>query len=107
MVYTLTRPQFSDEIIQATALNRAPGAVLDKASRNPVTIIRNDERFALLKRDSFARLVVEADQAGKVLGVISAAFQAMHGGSLSIESPYGWLLAFDGNEIQDLVAEVL
>lgn len=107
MFSTLARPQFSDEIIKATALNRTSGAVLDKASINPVTIVRNEECFALLKRDEFARLVAEADHAGKVTEVLCAAFQAMQGKSLATESLYGWLRAFDKDEIQDLVTEVL
>lgn len=107
MVSTLPRPYFSDEIIKATALNRTSGAILDKASRNPVTIIRNDECFALLNRDLFAELVAEATQSGKVLDVIHAAFQTLSGNPPAIESSYGWLSAFDNDEIQDLVTEVL
>lgn len=107
MIFTLSRPQFSDEIIKATALNRTPGAILDKASSNPVTIIRNDECFALLDRRLFAQLVTEANQSGKVLDVIHAAFQVLSGDSLAIESHYGWLSAFDSDEIKDFVSEVL
>lgn len=106
MISTLSRPQFSDEIIKATALNRTSGAILDKASCNPVTIIRNDECFALLNRNLFANLVVEATQAGKVLDVLHAAFQALSGDSLTVDSHYGWLSAFDSDEIRDLVSEV-
>lgn len=107
MLSTISRPLFSDEIIRATDLNRTPGAVLDKAARTPVTIVRNEECFALLNRNVFAGLVLEADQKGKVLDLLGAAFQALHCGSLSKESPHGWLLAFDKDDIQELVGEVL
>lgn len=107
MVYTLSRPQCSDQVFQATELNRKSGAVLKEASKNPVTIIRNGDTFALLRRDLFAGLTAKADQSGKVLNLIHSAFQTLNEGSLAKESPYGWLLAFDKDEIQDLVAEVL
>ena len=107
MVSHLSRPQFSDKIIKATALNRRSGAILDKASKGPITINRNDEYFALLNRDLLADLMAEATYAGKVFDLVQAALQVLSSDSLTLESPYGWLSAFDADEIKDLITEVL
>jgi hypothetical protein len=107
MAAILSRPQFSDEIIKATELNRSSGSVLDKAARQPITIIRNNEHFALLRREKLSGIVTEATQTREVLEILHAAFLALSTQDLSSESPYGWLMAFDVDEIQELVAEVL
>ncbi|MCE2720285.1 MAG: hypothetical protein LW708_15980 [Anabaena sp. 49628_E55] len=49
---------YSDELVTATELNRQPGKVLDKAYEHPITITRNDQSFALLRREDVAYLVL-------------------------------------------------
>jgi len=61
---------YSDELITATELNRQSGRVLDKALEPPVTITRNDQSFALLRREEVTFLVKAATQSKAVFGVI-------------------------------------
>lgn len=105
---TTARPHsiFGDELIQAKELNRRPGQVLDKALSHPVTITRNNEFFTLIRREDISSLVNQADQTKEVFELTSAAFLLLHGGEIDTTHPFGWLHAFDTDEIQELVKEV-
>jgi hypothetical protein len=59
----------------------------------------------LLSREKLSEIVTEASQAGEVLEILYAAFLMLRGISPAVESPYGWLSAFDADEVQDLVTE--
>jgi hypothetical protein len=61
----------------------------------------------LLSREKLSEIVTEASQAGEVLEILYAAFLMLCGISPAVESPYGWLSAFDADEVQELVTEVL
>ncbi|MEH1859509.1 MAG: hypothetical protein V7L21_16255 [Nostoc sp.] len=61
---------YSDELITATELNRQPGRVLDKALERPITITRNDQSFALLRREEVTFLVQAATQSKAVFEVL-------------------------------------
>lgn len=98
---------FGDELIQAKELNRRPGQVLDKALCHPVTITRNDEFFTLIRREDISILVKQSDQTKEVLELTCAAFLLLHGGDIDATHPFGWLQAFDADELQELVAEVI
>ena len=97
---------YSDELITATELNRQPGRVLDKALEHPVTITRNDQSFALLRREEVTFLVKAARQSRTVFEVLNVAFRLLLGQKIGSEHPYGWLRVFDSDELQDLIAEV-
>jgi len=56
----LTEQVFQDEVVRATDLNHGSGEVLNRAFRSPVTIIRNDESFALMRREVAAHWRKEA-----------------------------------------------
>ncbi|QYX33644.1 hypothetical protein [Sphaerospermopsis torques-reginae] len=97
---------FSDELITATELNRQPGKVLDKAYQHPITITRNDQSFALLRREDVAYLVKGVTQSKAVFEVLSVAFRLLLGQQIGYEHPYGWLSVFDADELQDFIKEV-
>jgi hypothetical protein len=94
---------FSDELITATELNRQPGKVLDKAYEHPITITRNDQSFALLRREDVAYLVKGVTQSKAVFEVLSVAFRLLLGQKIGYEHPYGWLSVFDADELQDFL----
>ena len=54
MLSQSSRLVYGDELITATELNRQPGRVLDLTMDRPITITRNDQHFALLRRDEIA-----------------------------------------------------
>ena len=108
MTGALSKHIFSDEIVKATDLNRKSGAILSKAAQNPITIVRNDEYFTLIRRDDIANIVAESVITKNVVEILNTAFQL----SIDLESKvsahceYSWIRAFDREEMQELVAEV-
>ncbi|HAA26752.1 MAG TPA: hypothetical protein DCE56_02530 [Cyanobacteria bacterium UBA8553] len=97
---------YSDELITATELNRQPGRVLDRALERPVTITRNDQHFALLRRDDVTWLTKAARQMSAVFEVMSVAYRLRLGEEISAEHPYGWLKVFDTEELSELLTEI-
>lgn len=98
---------FQDEIFTATDLNRRAGHVLDEATNRPVTITRNEESFALLKRSEAARMVEAASNARLMVDlvtVISAYSQA--NSRIPIGHIFEWLNAFDIDERKSLGTEM-
>ncbi|MBO3464202.1 hypothetical protein G7B40_038275 [Aetokthonos hydrillicola Thurmond2011] len=97
---------YSDELITATELNRQPGRVLDKALERPVTITRNDQSFALLRREEVTSLVKSATQSKAVFEALTVAFSLLLGKEIGFEHPYGWLSLFDKDELQEFIKEL-
>jgi hypothetical protein len=97
---------YSDELITATELNRQPGRVLDKALERPVTITRNDQSFALLRREEVTFLVKAATQSKAVFEALTVAFSLLLGKEIGFEHPYGWLSAFEKDDLQDFIKEL-
>jgi hypothetical protein len=98
---------YSDDLISATELNRQPGQVLDRALLHPVTITRNDQAFALLRREDMANLVKVSAGAEIVVEIISVAYRLGIGEKVGWEHPYGWLSVFDTEELSEFVAEIV
>lgn len=96
---------FGDNVYSSTDLNRRSGEVLDHARRGPVTISRNKEQFALLRREQAAELVRAALQFGPTLELIAGVLSVIEGG----EPPasLSWLKAFDTADLQKMIREVL
>lgn len=97
---------YSDELITATELNRQPGRVLDKALEHPVTITRNEQSFALLRREEVTFLVKAATQSKAIFEALTVAFSLLLGKEIGFEHPYGWLSVFDCDELQDFIKEL-
>ncbi|MBR8838891.1 MAG: hypothetical protein DSM106950_34040 [Stigonema ocellatum SAG 48.90 = DSM 106950] len=97
---------YSDELITATELNRQPGRVLDKALERPVTITRNDQSFALLRREEVTSLVKTATQSKTVFEALTVAFSLLLGEKIGYEHPYGWLSVFESDDLQEFIKEL-
>lgn len=97
---------YSDELITATELNRQPGRVLDKALEHPVTITRNDQSFALLRRENVAAFVKTAQRSKEIVELLSTAFRLLLKQKIGTEHPYSWLLVFDADELNEFIDEV-
>lgn len=98
-------PLFSDEVFTSTELNRHVGTILDHARRRPVTISRNNELFALLRREQAAKLVGTVNRIIRAVSVLSEARTAIAGGQIS--EPFRWLEAYENDDLEKLVTEVL
>jgi hypothetical protein len=92
-----------DEVVRATDLNRASGEVLNKASRTPVTIVRNEETFALMRRDVAAGWRKEATFAAHLTQVMWHALA--HPSSMGPE--FDWIGAFDEEDRREMVDELM
>lgn len=92
-----------DEVIRATDLNRASGEVLNKASRTPVTIVRNEETFALMRRDVAAGWRKEATCAAHLTELIWHALA--HPANMGPE--FDWVGAFDEEDRREMVDELM
>lgn len=97
---------YGDEITSATELNRQPGRVLDRASERPVTITRNNEHFALLRRENMTALVKAATQTKILFEVINVAYRLRLGEHFGSEHPYGWLNVFDQEDLSQFIEEI-
>ncbi len=100
-----TEGLFSDEVFTATELNRHGGTILDRARRRPVTISRNNEQFALLRRDQAAKLVGTVNRIIRAVSLISEARAAIAGNPIS--EPFRWLEVYEKDDLEKLVSEVL
>ena len=94
---------FQDELVRATDLNRGSGQILDKAAHGPVTIVRNDESFALMKRDLAASWRKEASFAVHVTEIVWNAL--VHGTTMPPE--FQWISAFDEGDRQQIAHELM
>ncbi len=97
---------YSDEVILATELNRRSGQVLDRAYQSPITIQRNDQSFALLRRDQIAALIHHAHSLSFALQAIASATALIQDRPISTED-FAWLRAFDLEELQEFLQELL
>jgi hypothetical protein len=96
---------FGDEVFSSTDLNRRSGEVLNHAREHPITISRNNEQFALLRREMAAKLVRTVNSISSALEVLSQARVAIAGGSVS--PAFAWLTIFEKGDLERLSAEVL
>lgn len=97
---------YSDQLFSATDLNRQSGRILDLALSHPITITRNEESFALLRRDDVECLVKMASVTKTVFEAINVAYQLRLSQRINSGNPYGWLAVFDADELSDFIDEI-
>ena len=98
---------FQDEIFSATDLNRRSGYVLDEARKHPVTIMRNEDAFALLLRKEASRLVDAASKAASMVElVLAACYYKQNGTDVPPEHSFEWINAFDTDDLRTMIDEV-
>lgn len=97
---------FSDFIVRATDLNRNSGKVLDSANHQPVTIIRNNEQYALMRRELAHKMATSRTDALLITDLVMAVL-ALQSDSLEKDHPYSWLRAFDAQEQREMISELV
>lgn len=98
---------FQDEIFSATELNRRSGHILDEAEKRPVTIMRNEDAFALLLRKDASRLMDAAFKARSMVELVLAACDyKQQGKDVPPEHQFEWINAFDATDLIAMLAEV-
>jgi hypothetical protein len=96
---------FSDEVFTSTELARRTSDVLNTAKERPVTVSRNQEQFALIRRDAMATLISKLTVLQSVVDI-----QSEIGLLLAGEKPsetYSWLEVFEKEDLQKMSAEIL
>jgi hypothetical protein len=96
---------FSDDVFTSTQLNRSASVVLNRARTRPVTIVRNNEQFALLRRDQASELVTAVAQLEETVRLILGVSALKDGKDPS--ASIAWIRALDEEERASMVEEVL
>jgi len=98
---------FQDEIFSATDLNRRSGHIIDEAQKHPVTIMRNEDAFALLLRKEASRLVDAATKAASMVDLVFAACRYKQNGTdVPPEHSFEWINAFDADDLRTMLDEL-
>lgn len=98
---------FADEVVPATTFYRQGKAVLDTALEKPVTITRNDQHFALMRRELAARLAAISDQVTVFTDAMTVVGKVRQKQLLGDDHPLRWLNTFDEEELQDFVEDLV
>jgi hypothetical protein len=96
---------FGDEVFTSTDLNRRSGEVLNHARLRPVTISRNNEQFALLRREQAAKLVHSFNKIQGGLAILVGVDAAISGRDLP--PSVSWLRIYEKDDLQKLHTELL
>lgn len=96
---------FGDEVFTSTDLNRRSGEVLNHAREHPITISRNNEQFALLRREHVARLFRTVNRVSMAVEIMSEAQIILSGGHASVQ--FSWLEIFEKDDLQKLCSDIL
>jgi hypothetical protein len=103
---TTAQPVFDDVIVSATALNRRSGEILDQALEKCVTIMRNDQAFALLRREQAAEMTNLLRCAQQVLDLIHAIDLVRSAVALDAGNEFEWITAFPSGDLKEMAEEV-
>ena len=97
---------FDDVIVSATTLNRRSGEVLDQAWEKCVTIMRNEQSFALLRREQAAGMIAQLHRAQRILDLFHAVERIRSGVALDPADEFEWLMAFALDDLKEMAGEV-
>jgi len=100
------QPVFEDVIVSATALNRRSGEILDQAWERSVTIMRNEQAFALFRREYAAEMAALLRSAQHVLDLFHSIERVRAGEKLDAADEFEWITAFTPEDLQDMLGEV-
>lgn len=97
---------YSDCLFSSSDLNRRAGYVLDTALTTPVTITRNNDSFALLKREVMTNMAKEIEQMNNITQLVNIAYRLSEGQDIETNHQFKWIEEFDSEERSELVNEV-
>ena len=97
---------YSDCLFSSSDLNRRAGHVLDTALTTPVTITRNNDSFALLKREMMTNMAKGIEQMNNITQLLNVAYRLSEGKDIKTNHQFQWIEEFDSDERSELVNEV-
>ena len=96
---------YGDEVFSSTDLNRRSGEVLNIARNRPVTISRNGEQFALLRREQAAALFQSVTGLKRAMALAIAVVCSAQNEPIPLE--FEWSKALDLQDRRTMCREVL
>lgn len=103
---TIPNAIYSDCIVTSSELNRRSGQILDTALTTPVTITRNNDSFALVKRDVMTRMANETYQMDCFIELTSVLRRVNSGQTIEQNNGFKWVEEFDSEERSELLEEI-
>lgn len=97
---------FNDAIFSSSELNRRSGYVLDTALEKLVTITRNNDSFALVKREFVANMAMGIEQISQANQIINVVFRLTIGQEIESTNEYKWVTEFNQEERIELLNEI-
>ncbi len=97
---------YSDCIVTSSELNRRSGQILDTALTTPVTITRNNDLFALVKRDVMTKMANETHQMDCFIELTSVLRKVNLGQTIVASNGFKWVEEFDSEERSELLDEI-
>lgn len=97
---------FGDRLVTSSELNRRSGQILDTALKTPVTITRNNDSFALLRRELMTNMAKGIEQMDNVTQLVNVVYRLTNGQEIESTNRFKWVEEFDSEERSELVNEV-
>jgi hypothetical protein len=97
---------FTDKIVTATDLSRHSREVLDQALEHCITVVRNDQSFALLRRDRAAGMMATLARLEVTTDLLTTILRVASGERIESAHPYEWVSAFSLEDLKALGAEL-
>ena len=97
---------YNDTIYTSRDLNRSTAKVLDKALEEPVTITRNNDSFALLRREKMGNMSKKILYTRIVACLYEAICKVNLQQTLNRANPYKWVEKFDKEEHIELMNDL-
>lgn len=102
----MTNIVYGDYLVTSSELNRRSGQILDTALTTPVTITRNNDSFALVKRDVMTNMANSISVMNSFIELISVIRRVDLGREIESSNRFKWVEEFDSEERSELVNEV-
>lgn len=103
---TMSNAIYSDYLVTSSELNRRSGQILDTALKTPVTITRNNDSFALIRRELMANMAQEIEQMNNFIQLMNVVHRVDSGQKIESSNGFKWIEEFDSEERSELVDEV-
>jgi hypothetical protein len=102
----MTNIVYSDYLVASSELNDRANRILDTALTTPVTITRNNDSFALVKREVMTNMANEIHVTSSCLELMNIIHKLNLGQTIESNNKFKWIEEFDSEERYELVNEI-
>lgn len=97
---------YADKIVNATDLNRRCKDVLNEAWDHCVTIVRNDQTFALMRRELVAQIIDNLAHLQKAFDVLQTVTRVLQGEPIDPANPDEWVTVLNPVDLRTMAKEI-